>query len=338
MTKHANPTETTIAAYDRIAAEYAERWHDAPLDAEIDRFAGYLKPGGWILEVGGGSGRDMAAFAARGFRTVGVDRSAGMLKIAAQKGAGSLVQADARRLPFVAHTFQGVWASASLLHLPKGDLPTALKESNRVLRHGHIYLSLKKGDAETWLGENGQKRFFAYYHPAEVELALERNGFHVLDVHFTPDAGGRDITWINAIGWTRLDTPRVGACTIVFNDAGQVLLTRRADNGLWCVPGGHMDMDETIQRTAIRETKEETGLDVEIERMSGMYSVIYPADIFPEKKSRSVFIVAFRCKILGGELTLNEEVTEFGWFNPHRLPDDMLKHHKIRILDALKRE
>ncbi|HFB52168.1 MAG TPA: class I SAM-dependent methyltransferase, partial [Anaerolineae bacterium] len=108
MTKHVNPTETTIAAYDRIAAEYAERWHDAPLDAEIDWFAGYLKPGGLILDVGCGSGRDMAAFAARGFRTVGVDRSAGMLKIAAQKGAGSLVQADARRLPFVAHTFQGV--------------------------------------------------------------------------------------------------------------------------------------------------------------------------------------------------------------------------------------
>lgn len=335
MTHQPNPTEATIAAYDHIAAEYTDRWHGVSLAAEIDRFAAYLNPRGLILDVGCGSGRDMVAFADRGFRTVGIDRSAGMLKIAAQNGAGSLVQADARRLPFAKNVFQGVWACASLLHVPKNDLPTALKESNRVLRHGHIYLSLKKGDAETWHGNNGQMRFFAYYHPAEVELALDRTGFHVLDVHLSADAGGRDTVWINAIGWTKLETPRVGACTIIFNDIGQVLLTRRADNGKWCVPGGHMDMDETIQQTAIRETKEETGLDVEIERMSGMYSVVYPADIFPEKKARSVFIVAFRCKILGGKLTLNEEVTEFGWFDPHRLPDDMLVHHKIRILDAL---
>ncbi len=335
MTDQLEPTKTTIDTYNRIAAEYAERWHDMPLETEINRFTAYLKPGGLILDVGCGSGRDMAAFAARGFHTVGVDRSAGMLKVAAQNGTKLLVQADARRLPFVADVFQGVWASASLLHLPKSDLPTALKESNRVLRHGHIYLSLKKGDAETWHDDNGQKRFFAYYHPAEVELALERTDFHVLDVHFTADAGGRDTVWINTIGWTKLETPRVGACTIIFDDAGKVLLTRRADNGKWCLPGGHMDMDETIRRTAIRETKEETGLDVEIERLSGMYSVLYPADTFPEKKARSVFIVAFRCKILGGELTLNEEVTEFGWFNPHQLPDDMLVHHKIRILDAL---
>ncbi len=336
MTHKPNPTETTIAAYDRIAAEYAERWHNVSLDAEVDRFAEYLPTGGLILDVGCGSGRDMAAFAARGFCAVGVDRSAGMLKIAAQNGVSVLVQADARRLPFAKEVFQGVWACASLLHLPKSDLLAALKESHRVLRHGHIYISLKKGDAETWHGENGQKRFFAYYHPAEVELALERTAFHVLDVHFTPDAGGRDTPWINVIGWTKLKTPRVGACTLIFNDDGQVLLTRRADNGKWCVPGGHMDMDETIRRTAIRETKEETGLDVEIERMSGMYSVVYPANLFPERKSRSAFIVAFRCKRLGGELTLNEEVTEFGWFNPHNLPADLLMHHKIRILDASK--
>jgi len=202
------------------------------------------------------------------------------------------------------------------------------------LEHGHLYLSVKKGTAETWHGENGKARFFAYYHPAEIELAMERADFHVLDIRLAPDSKGRDHTWINAIGWTKLETPKVGATAVIFNDAGQVLLTRRADNGLWCVPGGHMDMDESIRRTAIREAKEETGLDVEIEQLSGMYSIKYPADIFPERKKRPVFVVAFRCKVVGGKLTLNDEVTEFGWFNPQNLPDDLLLYQDQRVSDA----
>ena len=276
----------------------------------------------------------MLEFARREFSVVGLDRSAGMLKVAAAHGATRLVQADMRHLPFARHAFRGVWASASLLHLPKSDLLSTLKNLNAILEHGHLYISMKKGDVETWHGDNEQTRFFAYYHPAEIELAMERADFHVLDLRLTPDSAGRDHAWINAIGWTKLETPKDGAAVVIFNDADEVLLTRRADNGLWCVPGGHMDMDETIQRTAIREAKEETGLDVEIERLSGMYTVQYPADYFPERKKRPVFVVTFRCKIVGGELTLNDEVTEFGWFNPKNLPDDLLLYQDQRIFDA----
>ncbi len=329
-----NPTATTIATYDQIAENYAARWHKTLLKDELDRFLSYLKPGGLILDIGCGTGRDVAEFSRRGFRAVGVDRSAAMLKVAAQAGVTSLVLADSRRLPFAKDVFAGEWACASLLHLPKADFPVALREINRTLRHGHVYLSLKKGDAETWREDYGHPRFYALYHPAEVELALERCGFHVLDVRVSGDAIGRDLRWINVIGWTKLETPRVGACTVIFDDRGRVLLTRRADNGKWCIPGGHMDMDESIEQTAIREAKEETGLDVAIEQQSGMYSVVYPAHLFPERKSRQVFIVAFRCRILGGELTLNEEVTEFGWFDPQNLPDDLLVHHTKRIFDA----
>jgi len=335
MTPCHNPVETTIATYNHIAPDYAARWHKIVLGDELDRFLNYLKPGGLILDIGCGTGRDMAEFERRGFCAVGVDRSAAMLKIAAQEGATLLVLADSRRLPFAKDVFAGEWACASLLHLPKADLPGALREINRTLRHGHVYISLKKGEAETWRSAYGHKRFFAYYHPAEVELALERAGFHVLDARLSGDAIGRNIEWISVIGWTKLDTPHVGACAVIFDEQGRVLLTRRADNGMWCVPGGHMDMDEVIRQTAVREVREETGFDVEIERLVGMYSVHHPAHLFPERKSRTVFIVAFRCKILGGELTLNEEVTEFGWFEPTDLPPDLLSYHTERILDAM---
>ena len=327
-------TQKTIATYNKIAEAYAERWKHISLRHEIERFLSYLRPESLILDLGCGVGRDMLEFAHQAYPAIGVDRSAGMLKVAASAGAKMLVQADMRHLPFARHSFRGVWASASLLHLPKSELLSTLKSLNVVLEHGHLYLSVKKGNAETWNRDNGQARFFSYYHPAEIELALERADFHVLDIRLTPDSKGRDHTWINAIGWTKLETPKVGATAVIFNDVGQVLLTRRADNGLWCVPGGHMDMGETIRRTAIREAKEETGLDVEIEALSGMYTVQYPADIFPERKKRPVFIVAFRCKIVGGKLTLNDEVTEFGWFDPQNLPDDLLVYQDQRIFDA----
>ena len=328
-------TQKTIQSYNKQAAAYAERWGDFLLDEELDKFMEYLKPGGLILDVGSGPGRDMRALRQRGYRVIGLDRSAGMLQEATKRGAGPLVMADMRRLPFAKHSFKGVWASASLLHLPKNNLLPALKEANRVLEHGHLYLALKDGQGETWLGaEEQEPRFFAFYHPAEVELALERADFHVLSRRLTPDGAGRGRHWINVIGWAKLGTPRVGANAIIFNEAGQTLLTRRADNGLWCVPGGHLDFDEDIRQTAVREALEETGLRVEIERLVGMYSVTYPAHTFPEKRRRGMFIVAFRCRVLGGELTLNDEVTEFGWFYPQALPDDLIMFHKERILAA----
>ena len=329
-------TQKTIQSYNRRAAAYAERWFDFSLDEELDLFMDYVKPGGLILDAGSGPGRDMRDLRQRGYNVIGLDRSAGMLQEAAKRGVGSLVMADVRQLPFAKHSFNGVWASASLLHLPKSDLLPALKEANRVLEHGHIYLAVKDGQDETWVGDDEQwQRFFAFYHPAEVELALERADFHVLSRRLTPDGAGRGHHWINVVGWTKLTTPRVGANAIIFNEAGQTLLTRRADNGLWCIPGGHLDFDEDIRQTAIREALEETGLTVEIERLVGMYSVTYPANTFPEKRRRGMFIVAFRCRVTGGKLTLNDEVTEFGWFDPHHLPDDLILFHGERILAAL---
>lgn len=69
--------------------------------------------------------------------------------------------------------------------------------------------------------------FFAYYHPAEAELALERAGFQVIHCGLELDSRRPDLTWISVIGWTKLITPHVGANVTIFNGAGQLLLTRR---------------------------------------------------------------------------------------------------------------
>lgn len=328
-------TQQTTQTYNKLAANYAQRWDGFELREQIDAFADYVKPGGLTLDLGCGPGRDMLGLQKRGFVVVGLDRSAGMLQEAVNRGAGPLVQADMRHPPFARHSFNGVWASASMLHLTKANFPIVLGEIYHLLDHGYIFVALKEGTTEVWHndGEFGQ-RFFAFYHPAEVELALERANFHVLWFKINADSR-RTHNWINAIGWTKLETVKTGANALMFNEAGQVLLTRRADNGQWCIPGGHLDPGEPIETTAVREAWEETGLRVEIEALTGMYTITYPAHIFPEGKARHIFIVAFRCKILDGELTLNDEVTEFGWFDPHHLPPDLIMHHEERILDAL---
>jgi 8-oxo-dGTP pyrophosphatase MutT (NUDIX family)/ubiquinone/menaquinone biosynthesis C-methylase UbiE len=331
-----DPTQQTTQTYNEIAAQFADRHCGADLSEQLDRFCACLRPGARILDLGCGPGRDMLSLAARGFWTVGLDRSAGMLREAATRGAKLLVHADSRALPFASGALNGVWAFASLLHLPKAELPAALTEAHRVLGHGHIWLSLRVGEGEKWEDDGqGHLRFFAYYHPAEVELALERAGFQVLHYRVRPSQSQPGLVWINALGWTKLLTPHVGACAAVFDGAGRVLLTRRQDNGRWCLPGGHMDLTETLRQAALREAHEETGLTVELERLAGLYSANYPAGAFgKDSPARSLLIAVFRAHAAGGELALNDEVTEFGWFAPDRLPEDIILQHVQRIHDA----
>jgi 8-oxo-dGTP pyrophosphatase MutT (NUDIX family) len=222
--------------------------------------------------------------------------------------------------------------------LPKAELPAALAEMRRAMGHGHLCLILKQGEGESWRGDGrGRSRFFAYYQPAEVELALERAGFRVMYCGVEPDNHRPELNWVNAIGWTKLITPYVGANIAIFNPAGQVLLTRRQDNGLWCLPGGHMDLQETLMQTAIREAHEETGLTVELERLVGLYSSHYPAGTFSQNSpAHAILIALFRARATGGELRLNAEVTEFGWFDPTHLPEDIITQHPQRIHDAAR--
>jgi 8-oxo-dGTP pyrophosphatase MutT (NUDIX family)/ubiquinone/menaquinone biosynthesis C-methylase UbiE len=326
----------TTQAYDEIAPHFAAKFCETDLSAQLERFCAQLQPGVRILDVGCGPGRDLLTLAERGFWAVGLDRSAGMLHQAMERGAKLLVQADARALPFANGTLDGAWACASLVHLPKAELPAALAEIQRALGHGHVCLILKQGEGESWReDDNGQQRFFAYYHPAEVELALERAGFHVTYCNLEADSHRPNLNWINAIGWTKLITPHVGANVAIFNDAGQVLLTRRQDNGQWCLPGGHMDLGETLDQTAMREAQEETGLTVQLERLVGLYSSYYPPGTFGENSpARAILVALFRAHATGGNLTLNAEVTEFGWFDPDHLPQDLTPQHVKRIHDA----
>ena len=83
---------------------------------------------------------------------------------------------------------------------------------------------------------------------------------------------------------------RLGCSVVIFDEARKkVLLTKRADNGLWCLPGGGVDPGESVEETVIREAWEETGLTIRVLRLIGVYSdpdwlVVYSDDTAVQKK------------------------------------------------------
>ncbi|MEV6844681.1 NUDIX domain-containing protein [Actinoplanes sp. NPDC051411] len=119
------------------------------------------------------------------------------------------------------------------------------------------------------------------------------------------------------IGHGLLMLPSVSA--VVRNEAGQVLLARRSDNGRWSVPAGVVDPGEQPAEAALRELFEETGVRAVIERIGGVatHPVVYP------NGDRCEYLnVWFRCRAVGGQARVNDdESVEVAWFDPGALPD-----------------
>lgn len=324
----------TAATYDRKAATFAARWWDLRLDRALAAFAARLRPGARVLDLGCGPGRDVRWLRELGLWAVGLDRSAGMLAEARSRVVAPFVQADMRALPFADGSLDGVWACASLLHVPRAEAPAVLAEVRRVLEHGHLFLAVKRGEGETWVETEHGPVFFAYYHPAEIELLVERAGFRVLERWEEADRAGRDHPWLNLLAWTRLVTPRVAACAIVRDAAGRLLLVRREDNGYWALPGGHLDYGESLAQAVIRETREETGLEVQIERLSGVYSAPFPDGLVINDVNQ-VVVATFVCRVIGGELRPGPETTAATFFPVDDLPAPIMPIHVPRIQHAL---
>ena len=108
----------------------------------------------------------------------------------------------------------------------------------------------------------------------------------------------------------------------------KVLLTKREDLEIWILPSGGVEDDESIAQAAIRETKEETGLDVELTRLVGIYSRL--GNMFP------VHAVLFVAKPIGGEIKCQEgETIAVEWFAFDEIPSPLSAGHKKRIENAI---
>ncbi|MFF4010594.1 NUDIX domain-containing protein [Streptomyces sp. NPDC001717] len=134
----------------------------------------------------------------------------------------------------------------------------------------------------------------------------------------------------------------VAASAVVTDDRGRILLQRRRDNGLWALPGGGMDLTDSLPGTAVREVKEETGLDVEITGLVGTYTDPKHIIEYSDGEVRRQFNVCFTARIIGGTLTVSDESTELRFVEPADLggladvsdpadPDALPMHHTQRL-------
>ena len=123
-------------------------------------------------------------------------------------------------------------------------------------------------------------------------------------------------------------SPGLAVNVAVVDAARRVLLTRREDFDVWCLPGGAVDDGESLAQAAIREVAEETGLDVRLTRLVGVYS--------RPKLGGYHTLALFAAVPAGGTLSPDpREVTEARWVRADELPDHLLWGQRERIADAM---
>lgn len=146
----------------------------------VQRFAASLPVPSLILDAGCGPGRDLARFAAAGHVARGVDLNPDFVAMANAHAPTTL--ADLRRVGalFPAGTFDGIWASASLVHLPPAEATAVLDQFAVLLRPvGRLYVCVKAEGADGWLDEPDGRRWYTVWEPGEFAATVAAAGFTV---------------------------------------------------------------------------------------------------------------------------------------------------------------
>jgi ADP-ribose pyrophosphatase YjhB (NUDIX family) len=117
---------------------------------------------------------------------------------------------------------------------------------------------------------------------------------------------------------------------VVRDDKGRLLLIHRTDNDLWSVPGGAIEPDETVRQAGARETKEETGYDVEITGLVGVYADPRHVIAYSDGEVRAQFSICMTGRVVGGTASTSSESSEVVWQPVERL-DDLDIHPSIRL-------
>ena len=199
MSPKLNPT---IRTYDKIAKHYFERRKDrSAIGHHLARFVqmieAYQLAGLPVIDIGCGPGFDAAEMRTQGLHCIGLDLSSGMLETARQYYPNSYLMADMLDLP-IKQAVGGLWCCASLLHLPRIDMPKALDEFYRVLVPGGVlYLSVKRGKGQKWSTASDGKpgaRLFTLWEPAVVDGLIEGAGFQI--IHSTSEISQEETTWL----------------------------------------------------------------------------------------------------------------------------------------------
>lgn len=177
-----------LHGYEVSAKQYAKNTAELHPQAEAQKFMNTLPPHGKILDIGCGPGRDAKVFSDAGYEVVGIDLSPNMVEAAKQNvPKGTFVVMDIEAMDFPKESFDGIWASCVLLHVPKKSLSTIFGMIFLMLKpKGSLYLSVKQGDEGEVIEKDsrygGQEKFWSYYEKGEMEHYLFVCGFKTNEV------------------------------------------------------------------------------------------------------------------------------------------------------------
>jgi 8-oxo-dGTP pyrophosphatase MutT (NUDIX family) len=133
---------------------------------------------------------------------------------------------------------------------------------------------------------------------------------------------------------------RVSSLVAIFDKAKEkILLTRRRDNGRWCLPGGGIEPGESAAEGAIRETLEEVGLDVRVKRLVGIYSSPDHLLVYQSGHKFQYVSMLFEVEVTGGKLSHSDEVSENKFFSEAEISTiNVMEHQVQRIYDAFAQQ
>lgn len=188
----------SVRYYNTHASNYFRQTVDIDLSHLYEPFLALIPKGGHILDAGSGSGRDTKVFLERGYSVTAIDASLEMVKLSSQLTGQPTLHLSFQKMTFK-ECFEGIWACASLLHVPRAEIDqvfdcfvTALKPS------GIWYMSFKLGSSERIAGD----RFFNDYNKTLLKQLLnEYSCLKLLKIWQTSAQlpGGRRVEWINGL-------------------------------------------------------------------------------------------------------------------------------------------
>lgn len=198
-----NITASTLAHYDESAVEYAERTSDHDVSQNIATLLRHLEGATpfRLLDFGCGPGRDLRTLAATGHTVIGLDGSAAFVKMAHDATGCEILHQDFLALDLPDASFDGIFANASIQHVPSRELPRVLGQLHAALRPRGVFLaSIPHGhDEEGWNGA----RYSAFHDPATWQRHLVDAGFVALEHYYRPAGKPREEQRWLASAWRK---------------------------------------------------------------------------------------------------------------------------------------
>ena len=193
----------TIAAYERSAADCLVRWSKRRLRRPplLTEWLRHLPVDARLLDLGCGGGQDASNLRQRGYRVVGLDRTHALLAAGRRREPFlPLVLADLRHLPFQAMSFDGLWAAASLMHLPKPVARRVLTDLCSLVRPGGVMAATVTYGMKSGIVTDGwvPGRYFARWKKDELARAVRRAGWEILELKIITNCE-RKGRWLNLL-------------------------------------------------------------------------------------------------------------------------------------------